>query len=103
MRENEILLREKLAGEIGTVAWSWLRPHQERGVLFLVGEELELIEVAVAVAEDRAETIRQWLASGCLGRPDAEMVAAWENRGGLFRGVIVKPYVFFQPTKLTAS
>jgi hypothetical protein len=100
MRENEILLREKLAGEIGTVAWSWLRPHQERGVLFLVGEELELIEVAIAVAEDRAETIRSWLDAGLLNQPGPEQVEEWEISGGLFAGVIVKPYIFFKPTTI---
>ncbi len=100
MRDDEMLLREKLAAEIGTVAWSWLRPHHRRGILFLVDAEIELLEVAVAVAGDRVEMIREWLAAGSLQRPGPETVAVWESDGGLFRGVIVKPYVFFQPVPL---
>ena len=100
MGDNPILLREKLADEVGTVAWSWLRPHHERGILFMVAEELELLEVALAVAEDRVEQVRDWLEAGHLRQPQPEQVEVWESCGGLFAGVIVKPYVFFQPADL---
>jgi hypothetical protein len=87
-------LAAKLRDEIGTVPWSWLRPHAERGVLFLVAGELDLLEVALAVAVDRSELVAGWLESGSLSRPADEQVADWEENGGLFSGVIVKPYVF---------
>ncbi|NPA25429.1 MAG: DUF2288 domain-containing protein [Deltaproteobacteria bacterium] len=96
---NEELSR-KLAEEIGTVPWSWLRLHHQRGVLFLVADELELLEVALAVAEDRVDEIRNWLETGRLNQPRPEQVEEWENSGGLFAGVIVKPYVFFKPAEI---
>ena len=47
--EDNLLLADKFKQEIGTVSWSWLRPHEKHKILFLVAAELDLIEVAVAV------------------------------------------------------
>ncbi len=93
------LLSAKLKEEVGTVSWSWLRPHQKRDILFLVAEKLDLIEVATGVAEDRVDQIRIWLENGGLVRPTPAQVAEWEMNGGLFSGIIVKPYVFFKLVK----
>ena len=97
MPENS-LLAAKLKDEIGTVSWSWLRPHQKRNILFLVAEKLDLVEVAVEVAEDRVVQVKSWLENGDLVRPTSDQVAEWETSGGFFSSIIVKPYVFFKPT-----
>ncbi len=96
LSENGSLLADKFKDEIGTVSWSWLRPHEKRKTLFRVAPELDLVEVAIAVAEDKATQVKVWLDRGDLEQPALEKVARWERDGGLFLGVIVKPYVFFQ-------
>lgn len=88
------MLKDKLKAEVGVVSWSWLRPHQKRDILFLVSEEIDLVEVAVEVAEDRVAQIKTWLKNGALVRPTSTQVEEWERDGGLFSGIIVKPYVF---------
>ena len=95
--QEDSLSAAKLKDEVGTVSWSWLRPHQQRDILFLVAEKLDLVEVAIEVAEDRVARIRTWLENGDLVRPTPVQVEAWEKSGGLFSGIIVKPYVFFKP------
>ena len=99
MQEGSLLV-EKFKDEVGTVSWSWLRPHEKRGSLFQVAENLDLIEVAVEVAEDRVTRIKTWLDNGDLSRPTPVQVEEWEKSGGLFSGIIVKPYVFFKPEKI---
>ena len=94
------LLMDKFKDEVGTVSWSWLRPHEKHGSLFLVAEKLDLIEVAVEVAEDRVAKIKAWLENGDLVRPTPDQVEEWNKSGGLFSGIIVKPYVFFKPTTI---
>ena len=94
------LLADRFKDEVGTVSWSWLRPHEKRGSLFLVAEKLDLIEVAIEVAEDRIIRIKAWLENGDLTRPTPDQVEEWNRVGGLFSGIIVKPYVFFKPTKV---
>lgn len=99
MSEDSLLIA-KLKDEVGTVSWSWLRPHEKRGSLFLVSEKLDLIEVAVEVAEDNINWIKVWLENGELARPTPDQVKEWNKVGGLFSGIIVKPYVFFKLTGL---
>ena len=97
--EDNILLANKFKEEIGTVSWSWLRPHEKRKSLFLVASALDLVEVAVVVAEDKTAQVKTWLDHGDLLHPSLEQVAKWEREGGLFSGIIVKPYVFFKELK----
>ena len=94
--ENSLLLANRFKEEIGTVSWSWLRPHEKRKILFQVAEKLDLIEVAIAVAEDQAGKVKSWLENDDLLQPSLKQVAKWEKSGGLFSGIIVKPYVFFK-------
>ena len=94
--ENRLLLADRFKEEIGTVSWSWLRPHEKRKILFQVAEKLDLIEVAIAVAEDQAGKVKSWLENDDLVQPTLKQVAKWEKSGGLFSGIIVKPYVFFK-------
>jgi len=96
--EKDLLLADKFKEEIGTVSWSWLRPHEKRKVLFRVATELDLVEVAIAVAEDRTAKVKSWLENSDLTQPTLQQVAKWEKSGGLFSGIIVKPYVFFKET-----
>ena len=96
--EKGLLLADKFKEEIGTVSWSWLRPHEKRKILFRVADKLDLVEVAIAVAEDRTVKVKSWLENSDLAQPTIEQVAKWEKSGGLFLGIIVKPYVFFKET-----
>lgn len=89
--------RKKLAEEVGTAPWSLLDPHFRRDALFLVDPQLELLDVAVAAAEDRTAEVRGWIEEGRLSRPSAEQSQAWaDEEGAMFRFVIVQPFVLAQ-------
>ncbi|MBN2705864.1 MAG: DUF2288 family protein [Deltaproteobacteria bacterium] len=94
-------LARKMRAELGTVSWSWLRPHAKRGILFQVAVELDLLAVGLAVAEDRVKEVEIWLVRKRLARPTSEQLEGWEDRGGLFSALIVKPYVFFKELEQT--
>lgn len=87
--------RAKLRSEIQAVGWSALAPHAKRGALLLADTELDLLDVAVAVADDDAAQIRHWLEATRLMRIDpargTELLA-----GRRFQFVIVQPYVLAQ-------
>jgi hypothetical protein len=89
-RESEI------TAQIGEAPWSALEPHAARQALFYVAPELTLTEVGVALAEDQKELVARWLASGLLKRPAAEAIATYRASGGVFRFVIIQPFVLFQ-------
>lgn len=92
----EKYLAEKLKNEIGTADWPLLAPHAKRGVLLLIHPQLDLLEVAVQVAEDRAEQIRMWLDDGKITRPTPPQLKEWETGDIIFTCVIVQPFVLVQ-------
>ncbi len=89
-----ISIRDKLAGERAITDWRSLKPHHERETLFLVGGPLDLLDAAVAVAEDDAASIQQWLERGWLVRPTDDQAKAWaEEPEDPFAFLIVQPFV----------
>lgn len=89
-------LAEKLKDEIGTADWPLLKPHAERGVLLMINSHLDLLEVAVQVAEDRTDQVRSWLDGGKITRPTPSQMQEWETENTIFTCVIVHPFVLIQ-------
>ena len=93
----EETIRERLVGQLDQARWEWLKPHHERGAVFLVDPMLDLITVAERVACDDSAAVSSWLASHCLARPDEQQVALWAGQDHLsFQMVVVHPYVLIQ-------
>ena len=86
-------LRARLADEVGEAPWSMLKAHAERGGLLFVDPGIELLDVAVAVAEDRTEAVAGWMAQELLSRPTAAQMAI-DDEGPQWRFIIVQPFVF---------
>jgi hypothetical protein len=90
-------VRAQLAQQIHRVDWKPLAPHAKRGGLVLVDPQLDLLEVAVAVAQDDGERVQAWMAAQQLTRATSAQADAWrEESGEHFMAVIVQPYVLVQ-------
>lgn len=89
-------VRAKLQDEVLACRWADLAKHHERGGLLLVRPDLDLLEVGVALATDRADRVEVWLAVGRLGRPSEEVVSELAARDPRFQFVIVQPWVVAQ-------
>ena len=87
-------LKEKITNEVGTGDWSLLASHAGRDALILIGAELHLVDVAVAIANDDADVVRGWLDSGLVFKPAQSHL---ERFGALpktyFQFVVVSPFV----------
>lgn len=83
--------------DLAEVPWKDLRIHLQRDAIIIVADELELVSVAVAVAEDDQTQVEGWIAAGQLVKPSAEQVAAWEAElEKPFRMLIVQPFILVQ-------
>jgi hypothetical protein len=89
-------VREKLKGEVLDAPWAALAPHVARHAVLAVAPHVDLLDVAVAMAHDDAPRIQQWLETGELTRPSAEIAAAWDAAPPRFQAVIVQPWVLAQ-------
>lgn len=90
-------LRTHLANEVHRVDWKPLAPHASRGGLVLVDSRLDLVEVAVAVAQDDAALVQRWMEAQQLRKPTAAQIETWQSDSEeRFTVVIVQPYVLAQ-------
>ncbi|MFN3716466.1 MAG: DUF2288 domain-containing protein [Thiobacillus sp.] len=90
------LLRAKLNLETARLAWPELERHFARGVVVHVRPGSDLVEVALAMAENRVPQIETWLADGTLARPDMDDAQRWHDAQQVFWGVVVAPFVLVQ-------
>lgn len=96
MSEQEQNLRSKLESEIGPADWKVIRPHFLRGAIIIVSPDLDLINVAVKVAEDDTTTIKDWIEEGKLTKPFPEDAKKWEEESKELNSLVVDPFVLVQ-------
>jgi hypothetical protein len=96
MAEPVEILRAKLNGETARVSWAELQRHHARGVVVRVSGELDLIDVAVAMAQDDGAAIGRWLQAGQVGKVSDEQAQDWLARDPDLWSVVVVPWVLVQ-------
>ena len=83
--------------DLADVTWRDLRIHLQRGSIIIVNDRLDLVAVAVAVAEDQKAPVEDWVAAGDLIKPSVEQIEAWETQlDKPFRMLIVQPFILVQ-------
>jgi hypothetical protein len=80
--------------EVQQVDWGMLRPHAERGALYLLDDTEDLMAVAVAIRDDDVAKIRSLMETQSLVLADQGVVDGPDEPE--FRFVIVQPYVVAQ-------
>lgn len=78
--------------------WADLAPHQQRGALLLLAPEVDLLDVAEAMAKDDRERVERWLTGGVLWRATERDRARYadEESADRFQFVVVQPWVVAQ-------
>lgn len=89
-------LRLKLNSETGKLTWKELERHFARGAVIRVARGLDLVAVALAMAEDDKIRVEQWLQAGLVARASAEDASDWNSRQPIFWAVVTAPWVLVQ-------
>ena len=96
MAEPAEVLRAKLNGETAKVSWAEMQRHHARGVVVKVSGELDLLDVAVAMAHDDGAAVSRWMQAGQVGRVGDEQARDWLVRDPALWSVVVAPWVLVQ-------
>jgi hypothetical protein len=97
-------MRERLAAILGDVYWSDLRAHAARDALIVVADELDLLDVGVAVATDDAPRVERWIQARQLTKPTAAELSRWPAEPlAMFESLVVAPYVLIRPRRRRES
>lgn len=92
----EETLNTKLNLETGKLSWPELQRHFARGMVIVVGPELDLIEVAAKLTEDDKAQFETWTGEHHVWRANDEDAIAWQASEPLFWSVVVAPWVLVQ-------
>lgn len=89
-------LRAKLNGETARFAWKELQRFFASGTVIAVHDELDLVEVALQIANDNKEAVAQWMAAGRLGQVSDEQAQSWLQADAALWTVVVRPWILVQ-------
>ncbi len=90
------ILRAKLNLETARLPWPELERHFARGNVIKVTDGMDLVEVALNVAENNTTVVQVWLADGRIARADLPDAEDWHARQPIFWAVVVAPWVLVQ-------
>lgn len=96
MADDASTLYAKLRGETAAITWEELQPFFARGALLQVAGSADLVEVALAVAEDDQAKVALWLNGGQLSKMQVEQAQDWQQRDPDLWAVVVAPWVLVQ-------
>ncbi|MFB8829269.1 DUF2288 domain-containing protein [Azotobacter sp. CWF10] len=86
----------KLLGETARITWEELQPFFARGALLWVAGEVDLVAVALAVAEDDQASVAAWLTGGQLAKLEEARAEDLLARDPELWAVVVAPWVLVQ-------
>ena len=89
-------LKEKLENECELGQWSDLSLHLKRDAIIHIHESLDIVSVALAVAEDNSEMISSLISGDKLSKPNVDEFNHWQESNPLFKCIIVQPFVVIQ-------
>ena len=90
-------LKERLKKDVAEISWKDLQPHAKRDAVIVVKSELDLPEVAVAIAEDNTTLVQGWIGDRSIAKPTSEQLTNWNSTlQKQFTVLIVQPFVIVQ-------
>ena len=94
-------MRAQIANTKGDVFWSDLTAHVARDAVIIADEQLDLVDVGMALATNDTTTVDEWIRLGKLQKPSTEDVSRWSIMTNLtFASVVVRPFVLIHRPKL---
>jgi hypothetical protein len=98
--QEQQLLHAKLNMETSQIAWQELLRYFAGGFVIVVGDGLDLVEVAARFAIDDRAAVAQWLDQGRIAKVDDERAKAWLDADALLWAVVARPWVLVQENKV---
>ena len=90
------ILRAKINLETSQIAWKELLRFFASGTVIAVSPELDLVDVAIHISEDRKEQVEQWLSANKLGKVSDDQARTWLESDAMVWSVVVRPWILVQ-------
>lgn len=93
---NEEEMRQKINLETAQIEWSELQREFARGVVVVVGKDLNLVDVALVLNKDDATQFEAWAKEEKIHRALDHDAEKWHQQQTSFWSVVVAPWVLVQ-------
>ena len=94
------LEKAKIVGETAKVEWKELERFYAQGILILVSDTLDLVEVGFKISSDNTDQIKQWMDAGLLARNFDQQAIAWGKENTEVWTVVIRPWILIQDRKV---
>lgn len=95
-QERGELLRAKLLGETARAPWNELQRFFAQGLVIEAREGVDMIEVAMTLAEDNKQRFEELLSAEQAGPVSDEQALKWIDTDATVWTVVVKPWILVQ-------
>ena len=90
-------IKTRLTQDLADVDWNEIKPHAQRDAVIIVNENLDILDVGVAIAQDDTAAVQHWITEQLIKKPSTQELSQWNvNPGQLFKTLIVQPFVLVQ-------
>lgn len=89
-------LRIHFAEELAPIRWKELELFFAKGIVIEIDASLDLVEVAVQMALDNAEQLRNWMDSGLVRHLEDRVAIKLSESKTTVTGVVSHPWVLIQ-------
>lgn len=97
-------LRMQLAETLDEAELEWLKPHIKNDRVVVVHQDLDLLDVGVALASDDVSSVQHWISEQLVYKPFPNQLADWNaDQTKRFRALIIQPYVLVQESAVTKA
>ncbi len=88
--------KNKLNLETAQIAWTELQRFFAAGSVIWADAQLDLIDVAHAIAEDDSRLVKQWMDAQQIAQVSDQQAKQWLAEDALLWSVVVRPLVVIQ-------
>lgn len=90
-------IKTQLSEQLASIEWNLLIPHAQRDAVVIVKDQLSLLDVGVAVAEDDSKRVQSWISQQLIYKPSPQDLSSWNSEPTKqFMTLIVDPFVLVQ-------
>lgn len=93
---NSEELRQKINLETASIEWNELVRYFAKGMVVVIGRDLDLIKVAERFAADDQAQVTTWIEQSNITRAQDDDARRWHEQNTEFWSVVVAPWVLVQ-------
>ena len=89
-------VRNKLNQDLDETFWKDIHSHISRDAVVVISNELDIIDVAMAIYFDKKDEIKSLIDKGKVFKPSIEKITKWQKEEERIQCLVVYPFVVVQ-------